>query len=139
MRAKDMVRFSRYSVPEFFGFVAEKDGKQIGAGATVKRSDGRWFVCLEVEDELRHHRVALHRFAKRFISLSASQFGVLYAMQSAKEPAAAKWLTILGFIQTDEVISGERVWTWQASSGQSAAAHRLPQPQSGSQQTSLAV
>lgn len=110
MRARDMVRYSRYTVPRFAGVIVELDGVEIGAGAIVIGIGGRPFLSLEITDTLRRFPVFLHKTGKRLADAGVSQLGELYAIESSKEPGAGRWLQRLGFVLTDELISGEKVW-----------------------------
>lgn len=110
MRARDMVRYSRYVVPRFAGVVAELDGKEIGAAAIVIGDKGRPFLSMEMTDALRRFPKFMHRTAKQLTDAGVSQLGALYAIESQKEPGAGKWLHRLGFVPTDELIGGERVF-----------------------------
>ena len=110
MRARDMVKHSRYIVPRFFGVVAELDGKEIGAAAIVIGVGQRPFLSLEITDELRRFPVFMHRTARDLTAAGVSQLGELYAIESASEPGAGRWLQRLGFAPTEEFIGGERVY-----------------------------
>lgn len=112
MRARDMVRFSRYTVPRFAGVVAELDGQEIGAAAIVIGVGNRAFLSLEITDALRRFPVFMHRTAKRLTEVGVSQLGALYAIEDAREAGAGVWLRRLGFAPTDEFIGGERVYQW---------------------------
>lgn len=105
-----MVKFSRYVVPKFAGVVAELDGKEIGAAAIVIGIGGRPFLSLEITDELRRFPVFMHRTAKRLTDVGVSQLGELYAIETASEPGSGRWLQRLGFVCTDEIIGGEKVY-----------------------------
>lgn len=111
MRARDMVKFSRYTVPRFAGVIAELDGKEIGAAAIVIGIGGRPFLSMEITDTLRRFPIFMHRTAKRLTDVGVSQLGALYAIEASIEPTAERWLQRLGFVLTDELIGGERVFT----------------------------
>jgi hypothetical protein len=119
MRARDMVRFSRYTVPRFAGVVAEIDGREIGAAAIVIGIGGRPFLSLEISEELRRFPVFMHRTARRLVEIGVSQLGDLYAIEDTDEAGAGRWLERLGFVPTEEFIEGERVYSWRPSLQQS--------------------
>jgi hypothetical protein len=110
MRARDMVKHSRFILPRFAGVVAELDGQEIGAAAIVIGDKGRAFLSLEITDRLRRFPKFMHRTARQLTEAGVSQLGELYAIESAKEPGAGRWLQRLGFVPTDEMIGGERVY-----------------------------
>ena len=114
-RADDILRFSRYTIPQFIGLVAEEDGRFIGACVVVWR-DKRPILCLELTQELRRRRVFLHRCAAVFIGTVAKSLDVLYTMESPAEPTANRWLRRLGFEDTGELLNGERLFQWRKSS-----------------------
>lgn len=119
MRARDMVKHSRYTVPRFAGVVAELEGREVGAAAIVIGLGNRPFLSLEITDELRRFPVFMHRTALQLTEAGVSQLGELYAIEDAREPGAGKWLRRLGFLPTDERIGGERVYKWHQSLQQS--------------------
>lgn len=126
MRARDMVKFSRYTVPRFAGVVAELDGQEIGAAAIVIGIGGRPFLSAEFSDCLRRFPVFMHRTAKRLTELGVSQLGELYAIETSSEAGAGRWLERLGFVPTKEKIDGERVYVYGSSHGSSRGGWQLP-------------
>lgn len=126
MRARDMVKFSRYTVPRFAGVVAEIDGEEIGAAAIVIGVGGRPFLSLEITDKLRRFPVFMHRTARQLTDLGVSQLGELYAIEDTRETGAGRWLQRLGFVPTDERIDGERVYSHGSGNGSSRGGWQLP-------------
>lgn len=116
MRARDMVKHSRYVVPRFAGVVAEIEGREIGAAAIVIGIGNRPFLSLEITEDLRRFPVFMHKTARQLTDVGVSQLGELYAIESSREPGAGRWLRRLGFLPTDERIDGERVYKWHQSS-----------------------
>lgn len=112
MRARDMVKHSRYTVPRFAGVVAELEGREIGAAAIVIGIGNRPFLSLEITDELRRFPIFMHRTAKQLTDAGVSQLGRLYAIEDTREPGAGKWLERLGFVPTDELIEGGKVYEY---------------------------
>jgi hypothetical protein len=108
MRPTDMVKFSKYCIPKYYGVIAVEDGKDIGAAAIVWGDKDRAYLSLEITDELRKHPAFMHRVAKK-LTKAGSQTGELFTIEDADEPSAAKWLERLGFRPTGELINGERV------------------------------
>ena len=112
MRARDMVKHSRYIVPRFFGLVAELDGREIGAASIVIGHSNRPFLSLDMAEELRRFPLLMHRLAKQMVAAGVSQLGELYAIEAKAEPKAERWLLRLGFRPIGEKINGERVFKW---------------------------
>ena len=115
MRAKDVVKFSRFHIPEFIGYVAESpSGEFLGAGAIVWGKNDRAFLCLDLTDAIRRRPIFINRWAKAIIK-AANEAGVeLYTIESSTESGAARWLERLGFRPTDEFQGTERIWRWLA-------------------------
>lgn len=110
MRARDCVRFSKYIVPKFVGYVGSVEGKDVGAVAIVWDAKERPYLCFEISDTLRHSPLLMHRWAKKMIAAGLQACGELYAVEDSKEPTAPKWLARLGLKPTDETLKGERLW-----------------------------
>ena len=116
MRARDMVKLSRYTVPRFAGVIVELGDEEIGAAAIVIGIGGRPFLSAEISDKLRRFPVFMHRTARWITELGVSQLGELYAIENTDEITADRWLRRLGFVPTDERIEGERVFRHGTSS-----------------------
>lgn len=114
MRARDMVRFSRYVLPKFFGEMVMNDGREIGAVAIVWK-DTRAFLCLEITDELRRFPVFLVKIGHRFINAAIAAGCELFTLEDKEEVTSKRFLEFLGFADTGEVIDGERVLQWRKS------------------------
>ncbi len=108
MRPTDVVKYTKYCVPKYYGVVVVEDGKDIGAGAVVWGDGNRAFLSLEITPELRKHPVFMHRVAKS-LTKAGSKTGELYTIEDSGEPTAPKWLERLGFRPTGELMNGERV------------------------------
>lgn len=121
-----MVKHSRYTVPRFAGVVAELDGQEIGAAAIVIGIGNRAFLSLEITDTLRRFPIFMHRTARQLTEAGVSQLGRLYAIESAKEPGAGKWLERLGFVPTEELIDGERVYAHGSHYGSTRGGRDVP-------------
>lgn len=117
MRARDMVKLSKYCLPKFAGLVGEIDGIHAGSVSIVIGVGSRPFLCLDITDAARGFPVLMHKAAKKVIAIGVSQLGELYAMESSAEPSSERWLTRLGFVATDEFIKGERVYRHGSSIG----------------------
>jgi hypothetical protein len=108
MRATDMVRFSRFGIPKFYGVIASIEGEYIGAAAIVWRLD-RPFLCLQATEKLKKMPIFMTKFARKMIAAGTHGGAELFAMEDPKEPGAAKWLHLLGFSPIGEEIEGSRV------------------------------
>jgi hypothetical protein len=118
MRARDMVKHSRFIIPRFAGVVAELDGREIGAASIVIGDGQRPFLSMEMTDEiLRKFPIFMHRTARMITEVGLSQLGELYAIESSREPGAGRWLRRLGFVPTEEFIGGERIYAHGTCSG----------------------
>ena len=109
MRPTDVVKFSRFCVPKFYGVVFVEDGKDIGAGAIIWGDGDRPFLCLEITERLRTQRVLMHRTAKNLIAATVKACGEVFTIEDKDESTSPKWLERLGFVPTGESIKGERV------------------------------
>ena len=110
MRARDFVKYSRFHIPKFIGYVAENEKGEIAGGACVAWDEkNRPMLCLELGDEIRKRPIFVHRWAKTLIKAAIEACGSLYTIESIKEPTASKWLARLGFVPTGELINGERL------------------------------
>jgi hypothetical protein len=114
MRAKDVVKFSRFYVPRFIGYVAEREGEFLGAVCIVWGKNDRAFLCLELSDEIRRRPILMNRYGKMMIKAAHQAGTELYTIESSAEPSAPRWLQRLGFRPTDELQGLERIWRWQA-------------------------
>jgi uncharacterized protein (DUF736 family) len=115
MRATDMVRFTRYALPKFYGVVVMMDGAEIGAGAIVWGDKGRAYLCLEISDALRKKPIFMTKVAHSLIAGATSGGGELFTVEDAEEPTSPEWLSRLGFVDTGEKIGKERVLSWRKS------------------------
>lgn len=115
-RPRDILRFSRFVMPRFVGYVAEDEEGFAGMGAIIWGEQKKPFICTEIAERLRGKRYFLHRNALWFMTTVAPHFDVVYAQASSNEPTSLRWLKRLGFEETDETMNGERVLTWRRSS-----------------------
>ncbi len=105
-RARDVVRFSRYKLPQhFIGLAAESAGEVLGVGVIIFQS-GRAFACFEQAGRLP--AIMLHRMGRKLIR-AASATGELFAQCEGED----RWLVRLGFQPTDEVLHGARVYRYE--------------------------
>jgi N-acetylglutamate synthase-like GNAT family acetyltransferase len=84
--------------PTMRAWVAENaDGKIIAFGGYFLLA-GRWYIFLELDDEMRAYKMTLMRTAKRIMA-AARQQGIryLYAMADPEETKSRQWLESLGF------------------------------------------
>lgn len=112
MRARDMVKLSRYIVPKFVGVVVMLGEQEIGSGSIVWGDGNRPFLSLEITEELRKRPVFMVKVAKQLIE-AGTMDGDLYVLEDKDEPTSKRFLEFLGFKPTDEEINGERVLKWQ--------------------------
>lgn len=134
MRAVDMVRFSRFILPRFYGVVVVRDGRDIGAGAIVWGYKGRPYLSLEITEELRAFPIFMTKVAKSLIKAALVAVGEIYTIEDRGEATSARWLERLGFKLTEERINGDRLWhqsSWHShpSSPVSAEPRPLEPPQ----------
>lgn len=110
MRATDMVKYSRYVLPRFYGVVVMRGTREIGAGAIVWGDKGRPYLSLEITEELRGLPIFMTKVAKSLIKAALVAGGEIYTIEDSGEPTSARWLERLGFRPTDERINGDRLW-----------------------------
>lgn len=94
------------------GIAGEIDGRLVGIGGLGFTKTGV-LVWTRLTEEARQHPVALHRAATRFLNAAKRHHKMLFAFEQEDVPAAAKWLTRLGFEFVTEH-EGERVWLWRS-------------------------
>ncbi len=112
-RASDVVKFTRYLVPEHFvGIVCEEGGEVIGLGAIIWGDLGRPWVVLDVTPQMREKKLTLHRVGQWIVRAGSQVCGDLYVMQGEDE-TAGRWLHRLGFRPTGETHRGKAVLKWQ--------------------------
>lgn len=114
MRAADMVKQSKFTLPRFFGVVVvSDDGREIGSGSVVWGIKGRPYLSLEITDELRQKPVFMVKAAKQLIEQAIEEAGEVFTIEDKDEPTAPRFLSFLGFVPTGENVQGERVLKWQ--------------------------
>lgn len=109
MRPTDVVKYSRFCVPKFYGVVFVEDGEKIGAGAIIWGDGNRPFLCLEITERLRKMPVLMTKTAKRLIAATIQACGEVFTIEDKDEATSPRWLERLGFVPTGEDIKGERV------------------------------
>ena len=83
--------------PSIRAWVAEIDGRILGM-AGIFRHDGRWYGYADMTDEIRGHKMALGRAARRFLAgVDRDGIKYIYAEASPTQPRAVAWLESLGF------------------------------------------
>lgn len=102
----------RPTIPADLAFVSDKplphriraitgelDGRVIGIGGLVYKTDGTVWASLVICDEARRYKLSLHKAALLLIRM-ARQAGhrVLYSELAENEPGAAAWHQRLGFV-----------------------------------------
>lgn len=112
----DMVRLSKYRLPQFVGKVAELDGEFYCACCIIWGEDKRPFLCFDASEKFPKAATFLHRQARLFIQEVAQVLDVIYTLESSDIPTATTWIRRLGFEPTNEVLNGERVLSWRRSS-----------------------
>lgn len=115
MRARDIVKFSRFHIPEFIGYIGEtSEGEFLGAVAIVWGKNDRAYLCLELTEAIRRKPILMNKWGKAMIRAAKEAGCELYTIESANEPTASRWLKRLGFVPTGEFQGSEGVWKWQA-------------------------
>jgi hypothetical protein len=112
MRATDMVKQTKYVIPQFFGVVVVLEGRDIGSGSIVWGDDGRAYLCLEITEELRQKPVFMVKVARDLIAAAIKANGELFTIEDKEEPTSERFLAFLGFTPTGESRDGERVLQW---------------------------
>jgi hypothetical protein len=88
------------------------DGRVIGVGGIGFMPDGAVVALAQMTDEMRAHRFALHRAAKRFLAdVKASGIQELVTLADQDITGAENWLHHLGFVPV--VRNGVRIWLWR--------------------------
>lgn len=108
MRATDMVKQSKYIMPQFYGVVAEMDGEEIGSCSIVWGVKGRAYLSLESTDKLKQKPVFMIKTVRKLIE-GATRSGELYTIEDKDESTSKRLLEFLGFKPTGEDIEGDRV------------------------------
>ena len=115
MRAVDMVKLSKITLPKFFGLVVMMDGDEIGSGSIVWGDENRAYLCLEITEKLRQKPIFMVKTAKALINAALEAGVELFSVEAASEPTSIRFMEFLGFKPTDEMKKGERVLKWQQS------------------------
>lgn len=84
----------------------------LGVGGIGFMPDGTTVALAQMTDEMRSHKVALHRAAKRFLAeVRASGIRELVTLADQNIAGAENWLRHLGFEPVTR--NGVRIWLWQ--------------------------
>lgn len=109
-RAMDVVKFTKYRLPErYAGVVCEEDGEVIAMGLIIYGALKRPWVALDITPKMREKKATLHRVGKTLVEAGVKAFGCVYVMRDPDEPGAKAWLERLGFKDTGEIYRGEAV------------------------------
>lgn len=118
MRARDMVKLSRHTLPRFYGEVVLHEGREIGAVSVIFIEEMKYrpLLCLDITPELRKFPKFLVQIGRRFIREAVEEYGeILTAEEAEGEPTAKRFLEFLGFADTGDTLNGRRVLKWQKS------------------------
>lgn len=93
------------------GLTAVIDDKVVGVAGVGFMPDGVVCGFAQLTDDLRRHRVALHRAALRFLAdVRASGIRELVTLADPSIERAEPWLRRLGFEPIER--NGERIYRW---------------------------
>jgi N-acetylglutamate synthase-like GNAT family acetyltransferase len=88
------------------------DDRVVGVGGIGFMPDGAVVALVQMTDEMRRHKFALHRMAKRFLAeVKASGIQELVTLADQDITGAENWLRHLGFKPIER--NGVRIWLWQ--------------------------
>jgi N-acetylglutamate synthase-like GNAT family acetyltransferase len=88
------------------------DGRVAGVGGIGFMPSGTVVALAQMTDELRGHRFALHRAARKFMAeVKESGIRELVTLADHDISGADNWLRHLGF--EPMVRNGVRIWVWQ--------------------------
>lgn len=98
--ATDIALYYGRAMPTMSASVAELNGEAIGMGGLIRFRD-RWYVFLDIKDEMREFKFTLMRAAKGVMQ-DIRQRGLkqVYTMADVREPNACRWIESLGFKKT---------------------------------------
>jgi N-acetylglutamate synthase-like GNAT family acetyltransferase len=88
------------------------DGRVVGVGGIGFMPDGVVAATVLMTDEMRAHKFALHRMAKKFLAdVAASGIRELVTLADQDIAGAENWLRHLGFRPIER--NGVEIWQWQ--------------------------
>lgn len=92
-----------------WAWVAEIGGEIMALGGIAQAANGRQVAWFDLKPEMRRHKVAIVRGARRFMDGARDRVtGTLVAYPDDGEPGAMKWLASLGFRPANG-----GAWIWQ--------------------------
>lgn len=98
---------------EWFGLVAEDDHMLLGLGGAYLGRDDRWWVTFKRAPGVRC-RLTAQKAAKSLLSIVESRGLTVHAIADRRISGAEFWLRRLGFVETEETLSGETIWRYGA-------------------------
>jgi N-acetylglutamate synthase-like GNAT family acetyltransferase len=91
---------------------AEIDGRVVGVGGIGFMPNGAVVGLAQMTDELRAHKFALHRAARKFMAeIASSGIRELVTLADQDIAGSENWLRHLGFEPVTR--NGVKVWQWQ--------------------------
>lgn len=93
------------------GYVAADRDLLIGFGGVCLGVDGRWWAYFRKIPGVRAP-VTAQKAARMLLSNLSSDWLPLHAQADPRIFGAEKWLRHLGFVASDEILEGERVWLY---------------------------
>lgn len=115
-RATDVAHYTKrllMPVPvHYFGYAVDLDDQLAGIGLVLwpPRLDERCFVMADVSKDLRRFPALVHRLAVRTLNAAKLVESCIYVLRDECEDSSCRWLSVLGFRRTDEVVDGHEVW-----------------------------
>ena len=107
---EDWAAITGLPVPGYWiGLVYEENGTALGLGGLFEGADGRWWATV-TSSAVRP--VALWKAAHQVLDTAAKVGLPVYALADHGVTGAERFLSRLGFVETDEVIAGHRVLVW---------------------------
>lgn len=93
------------------GLVAVERDVLLGFGGVCLGIDGRWWAYFRKLPGVR--AIVTSQKAARLILATVHEAGLLlHAQADPRVPNADRWLKHLGFVESDEILDGERVWIY---------------------------
>ena len=93
------------------GLVAEENGLLAGFGGVCLSKDGRWWAYFRKLPGVRGI-VTAQKAAKTILSATAEIGLPIHAIADPRVEGSAVWLRRLGFVESPEILEGERVWIY---------------------------
>lgn len=116
IRRADETDFARFYGPvhitsRWIGHALWRGRVVAGFGGMIETDDGVWLAFLEVPADARRPFL-YRRILKGFEEAKAQGCRVVRALCDPSIPRADALMRRLGFQETDEMIDGKAVWTW---------------------------